>query len=72
MGLRDSLRLLWGRIAVGRYRRLEIGEYGKKMGADLIAVGTHHRGRLHRLPKRSTAEFPAREATSSILMVRAG
>jgi nucleotide-binding universal stress UspA family protein len=54
------------------YRRLEIGEYGKKMGADLIAVGTHHRGRLHRLLKRSTAEFPATEATSSIPMVRAG
>jgi universal stress protein E len=54
------------------YRCLEIGEYGKKMGADLIAVGTHHRGRLHRLLKGSTAESLAKETTSSILMVRAG
>ncbi len=42
----------------------------KKLGADLIVVGTHGRSALFQLLLGSTAERIAREATASVLMIR--
>jgi nucleotide-binding universal stress UspA family protein len=53
------------------YRRLGTVEYAAKMGADMIVVGVHRRGRIRRLLMGSTAEHLASDTTSSILAIRA-